>query len=372
MSISYENIACTRLDDESKASLKKLLEQAYDSENSDKRLRSLIWTCEKNPHAGNDESRYYFITANRDTLAYNGRMPVNILFKGKTIHAYFVHETLVSLDYRRKGLGIQVNKNVLRHSRGLCPGLWANEKLLPLLLKIGWTAVGELKPLRKIVRIEKIAKYKFRSRLLVYLFRSFGRIYLRMRKRKHEILSSNIRIFEITKFTDDMQQPLDNIMKNFHILAYRNPDYLNWKYIDIPYKQYKVYGVKRNGVLKGYIVLRTQVNNQKDLIIGMIVDLLCDPREEDCFFSLLMKAEEYFSNNGSDFIVCMLTYDRFRDWIRELGFYEPRVKTKDFFLLANIDQIDDKTFAKDFSNWYLTYGDSDYDMLIGELKAETG
>jgi hypothetical protein len=364
----HESISYTKLDDESKASLKRLLNQAYDVENSDKRLSSLIWTCQENPHAGENESRYYFIKANTETLAYNGRMPVNILVKGQPNHAYYVHETLVHADYRKKGLGIQVNKNVLEDSGGLCLGLWANEKLLPILLKVGWIKVGELRPLRKILRFDNVARYKFRSKPLRYLLLLLGGLYLKIQKIKRHKPLPGTRTYEITRFTEDMKQTLVDMMKEFPIIAYRSPDYLNWKYVDIPYRQYRIYGVDKNGIFKGYVVLRHQADPKSNLKKGMVVDLLCDPSEKDCFLPLLNKAEEYFSAKRTDFVVCMVTYDTFRKWLKKLGFYAPRPKIKDFYLLANIERQNDKIFLEDLSNWYLTYGDSDYDMLIGELN----
>lgn len=362
--------AYTKLDGELKDRFKKLLFHSYDIENANKRLQSLMWTCEMNPHAAKEDHRYYMIEEKDNILAYNGRMPAKVFFQGNIIEAFFVHETLVHPEYRRKGLGIEVNKNVVVDSNGLCMGLWANEKLLPLLVKIGWKEIGELRPFRKIIKIDGILKDKLKSRQIRYILTFIGNLYLKLAKQRHAYLSNSIKVFEIDRFKDDMQESLNNIIKKFSIITYRTADYFNWKYIDIPYREYKVYGVKKNKDLKGYVVLRVEKDIQKNLKKGIIVDLLCSPEEKGCFFSLVLKAKEYFIETGCDFIVCLLTFNKFSDWMRELKFSQKKLKGKSFFLLTNVDQMDDPEFAKDFRNWYITYGDSDYDMLTGTLKRE--
>jgi hypothetical protein len=347
----------------------ELLRFSYNQEESQKRLQSLLWTCNMNPHGGSEESRYFTVEDSDAILAYICRMPVTLLIKGAVDRAFFVHETLVHPNYRKKGLGIKVNKSVLENTKGLCLGLWANEKLLPILLKVGWSVVGDLKPLRKILRLDNIISYRFRSKSLGYILRFLGKIYINvMKMAKQNRTSSEVTTYEITRFSENMKQPLDEMVKKFQLIAYRDPEYLNWRYIDIPYRKYMIYAVKKHGVFKGYVALRIEVDS-KNIKKGIVVDLLCHPDENDCFVALFSKAEQYFSSSGADFIVCLSTNSIFRNWLRELGYKEAAAKVKEFFLIRNVENSSDKDVLEEFSNWYLTYGDSDYDMFIGELNA---
>ena len=366
----FQNLAYTKLDDESKDRLNELLCKAYDPENAKKRHRSVVWAGEKNPHVNDDDHRYYVIRDKNNIIAYTMRMPVEVFLKDKIVHAFFHHETLVHPEYRRKGLGIEVSRNVINDSNGLCMAPWANEKNTNLLTKIGWSEIGEIKAVKKILKIDNIIKAKVKSHRIRYVLTFVGNIYLKFGQGERFNLSNNVRIFEINKFKDGIRESLDHIIKKFKIIVYRDVDYLNWKYIDIPYREYKIYGVRLGSDFKGYVVLRVEKDIYKNLVKGIIVDLLCDPDEKDCFFSLVLKAEEYFFEEGCDFIVCLLTFDKFAEWMRKLKFFQKKLKRKSFFLLTNVDQINDTEFARDFRNWYITYGDSDYDMLTGTLKRE--
>ena len=324
------SVAYTKLDDKLKGQLRKLLYCAYDFENAHKRLQSLIWTCEKNPHAKEADYRYYMIKDRDGILAYNGRMPAKLLFKDRVIYAFFGHETLVHPEYRRKGLAIQVNRNLVSDSNGLCVGLWANKKLLPLLAKIGWKDIGELRPLKKLIRVDGIMKDRYKAPQIRSILTFVGNLYLRTRKQRHVYLSNSIGVFEINRFEDHMQEPLNDILKKFRILTYRDTEYLNWKYIDIPYRKYKVYGVEKNDHFEGYVVLRVEKGDQRNLRKGIIVDLLCDTDEKDCFASLVLKAEEYFIKEGCDFVVCLFTFHRFVKWMRKLRFFQQKSKRKSY------------------------------------------
>jgi hypothetical protein len=275
----------------------------------------------------------------------------------------------VHVDYRRKGLGIRVNEDILHDSNSLCVGLWANEKVLPLLLKIGWQPVGELIPQRKLLKIDSIANYKIKSNFVRFFAKFFGNIFLAIMNRKKPLYRNNFRIVEINKFTHDMKQPLEKLLLKYKNIAYRDPEYLNWKYVNIPYQDYKVYGIKKHGHLQGYVILRIRENQEVGIKNGLIVDLLCDPHKRDSFETLIVHAEEYFKDAGADFITCLLTHDRLRKWMKSLGYREKKVH--DFLILANADRIKNQENIKNISNWYLTYGDSDYDMLSGKLKKKS-
>jgi hypothetical protein len=356
------------LDQEQRSRLYELLEHSYSSVEATKRLDSLQYTCEKNPQASLEDARYYLIEDNGRVLAYSGRMPTNIIYQGTLVHAFFVHETLVHPDYRRKGLGIDVHQEVLKESCGLCIGLWANEKLLPLLLKTGWRAVGDQILYRKIISFSGVFKKLMRFARCNNLISTIDRLYLPLWLNSRFHPTPEVTVFRISRFEKEMDKPLLDIISQYNIITCRDSAWLNWKYVDIPYREYTVYGVKKDNIFKGYVALRLETDTDSLLRKSLIVDLLCDPGEKDCFLALISASEQFSKSDRCDYIVCFFTFQPFLEWLKELGYSAIGTKGREHFLLSNTDKIDHPEFALTFANWYLTYGDSDYDMLNGELE----
>ncbi|AFQ46127.1 GNAT family N-acetyltransferase [Desulfosporosinus meridiei] len=90
------------------------------------------------------------------------------------------------------------------------------------------------------------------------------------------------------------------VQNKYPIIGVRNANYLRWRYFDIPLRDYKVYGVRRqnSSELLGYIVGRcTEV---ADMSSGMIVDFLVDsehPAAGKCLVNSLLR---FFVDNNMD------------------------------------------------------------------------
>jgi hypothetical protein len=356
------------LNQEQKSRVFDLLLEAYEPAEAGKRLESLIWTCERNPHAHPEDTRYFVLEERDKISAYSCRMPAKIMFEGNIEDCYFAHETLVHPKTREKGMGIELNKEVVQKSKSLCVGLWANERLLSILIKMGWKEIAELHPLRKIISFSGILKKALILLRISKIIPLIDRLYVPLFPEKKDSISPDIDIFEIGRFGLEMAADLNSLCKEFTIITWRDINWLNWKYVDIPYKQYKIFGVVKNNQLKGYAVLRVEKLEKSLMRKGLIVDLLCHPEEKECFLSLIKASEKYFKQNHCDYIVGFFTYPLFLQWMKQLHYSDSRSPVREHFLLCNIDKIDHPDIVTSNNNWFLTFGDSDYDMLTGDLR----
>ena len=95
-------------------SIEKLFASKYDEIQVPKRRLVFDWIARHNP-AASDESCYLVIEDAKRIIAYQARMPVDLMIKGVKERGYFLHDTLVDMDYRKKGFGgLPLVNNLLR------------------------------------------------------------------------------------------------------------------------------------------------------------------------------------------------------------------------------------------------------------------
>jgi hypothetical protein len=144
---------------------------------------------------------------------------------------------------------------------------------------------------------------------------------------------------------------------SYGILAIRDQQHLNWRYIARPEGQYTILIGEKAGAIVGYLVLK--LRQEGDVITGLVVDGLSldDPHVDD---AMIRAAMRWFLAKHIDYMQCWaLEEDRFSRALRRCGFREyPELKPipVTYFLLS---RDVDEGFLKDPRNWHLTIGDAD-------------
>jgi hypothetical protein len=141
----------------------------------------------------------------------------------------------------------------------------------------------------------------------------------------------------------------------------RSSAFLNWRYIDNPYRKYDVFAAVSGGRLVGYLCAAVVTREDMDLSIrvGVISDFLVLPGHETAFSSLVRRAVEAWRANDADAAIA---------WVHRDGVYSraivPVLKKSGLvstwgkydipFLVRTLGREIDETSFYDVGNWHVT------------------
>jgi len=337
--------------------VKEFYERSYQGDFG-KKTEAFRWITGNNPFR--DRNNNYILIFKNDRMAgYWGLMPIRFYFLGKAIEGVFSQEALIDPYCRREGIATKLLKEI-NQSGNFMISLWHNEKVLAILKKGGWVDVGNYQPLKKIYCLENLLKLKLKNRLLREMITIFLESYYKMRGSKLKN-GSHYSIEFTRKCSNEFDHFFMKVAPKLGILSDRTAVILNWKYIDVPYKEYLFLTARKNGRISGYIVLRIEEQDCK-IRKGIIVDLLCDPDEPETLICLAKKCDEIFLENKVDFSVCLVKPNIFRDIFIKNGYFKAKSKDTDSIWIYNQHKSPNRELTKNINSWYFTYGDSDGDM----------
>jgi len=330
----------------------------FDVADVPKRKLIFDWIACNNP-AAPGEKCYLIIEDQEKIIAFEGRMPVDIMFNGNKERGYFFHDTLVHPEYRKKGMGLALVNDMKstweKETDTFAVGVWMNQFTHEILKRRGYFELNAdyyLKPINFDSAIGKIVKIKPLTKILSGFVQGLNGVYDYFTSiRKYPGIS----ISRILRFDSRFDELAEEISKKFSLIVIRHSRYLNWKYVDRPFAEYSIFSVERNGRLAGYIVLLPKKIG--DINVGIIVDILADPEDFQIIASLCRSSVSFFKQQKADFIVCVLTNRNFSSIFRRHLFFKRR-KTAPV-MIANLQKHDSQETIKNISNWFLACGDSD-------------
>jgi hypothetical protein len=170
---------------------------------------------------------------------------------------------------------------------------------------------------------------------------------------KNHAKAENLVIRTISSFDHRIDDLWNRVSKFYEIVVVRDKRYLNWRYFKKPNAKYKVLIGEENEKILGYIVLLCRA--EKNLKVGYIVDVLASSK--NTVESLISKAIECFREDNVHLIRCvMLKNSTYHRILRSYGFLP---STSIWFVARAHPSLSD-SFVRDYKNWYITIGDTDY------------
>jgi hypothetical protein len=137
----------------------------------------------------------------------------------------------------------------------------------------------------------------------------------------------------------------------YPVIGVRNRNYLTWRYLQHPTRNYTIYRAKKSEEMRGYIVLRkVELLNFNSAVI---VDLLA--LDDEILYELVEKGIEYSREEGVDLLGFMVPrlHPCYRS-MRKEGFL-PSFKTFRFMVYSHWKE----EVLFDPKGWYVTWGDTD-------------
>jgi hypothetical protein len=192
-------------------------------------------------------------------VASLGYIPTEVSLKSATVRGAWVVNWIVDPEQRRLGLGPMLMREVMRQfdiTLNVGPGADARE----LLGRMRWTDFGELP---RYVRVLNTAA-------------ASGLIGLQVECPPNvQTADRGVSVRRIERFTQSAGNLWNQFARSHVAGACRTPEYLNWRYVDHPVFEYRLFEASRNGVLTGFAVYRLEPVSEPCVTIGRIVELIC-------------------------------------------------------------------------------------------------
>ena len=161
--------------------------------------------------------------------------------------------------------------------------------------------------------------------------------------------------FDLDKDLNKYNSFLREIEKRNLLSTKRSPEFIKWRYLDIPLRKYHLYKVEEDGKIVSVIILRAK--NIKGVGCGIVVDLLSKNVNDG-----IKQIIKEFRKCKLDILVSTVPENSMESMcLSKSGFY----KAPEFLMFKKLHVIIRMHSAKlsdsvtDFKKWFLTFGDYD-------------
>jgi hypothetical protein len=306
---------------------------------------------------GPDGKAFIYIVEERDKIVgHFADIPRRFSLKGEVVLGTLSLDLMVHHDYWRKGIFATMGKygvHRVKQENGLfLTAFPIRLETIQGLKKIGWKEVVKLPVLVYPIKFSGILnRYLHFSPLGLFVggMARFFYFFLYGLKKREEMGGIEIEKagFLDEQFDDFWQKALSL----YPIMGIRNRNYLTWRYIKHPTRNYVIYRAKKNGEMKGYIVLR-----KVELLhfnSAVMVDLLA--LDEVALSALVERGIQYSQQEGVDLLGLIVPKGHlYYKILRKMGFL-PSFKNFLFMVYSHSD----REMILSRESWYVNWGDTD-------------
>jgi len=183
----------------------------------------------------------------------------------------------------------------------------------------------------------------------------FSRIFVKSLLHLHG--DKTIRIERTEKIEEEFERLWESVKNDYYAIQYRDTNFLEWRYLRSPIREYQIWSAKKDNTLVGYLV--TTLKDESRLRKGFIVDWLVSKRNNHVFEEMVRAALLWMIQCRVDVVETWLPAhekDR-RKILRKLLFLKNR-RTCGFLLGGSYSENGGHPFKMD--DFFFTMGDSDY------------
>ena len=307
------------------------------------------WKYIDNPNASGDRPLIWLCRLEGRVVAQTCLMPVSLKIGIGVCRAGWYQDFVVLPEFRGQGLGSLLVEHVTEDAKNYLDVLLVagtNKISYAIFKKSGFSDIGFV---GRNVMVARMAP----------LFRLF-RIFAKSSRQRGEV-----KITETGALGREFDDFWLSVSKSFPNIVKRDAETLKWRFIDQPWRDYRILIAESNGTLKGYAAIsqgRVFKGRLGNLRMGIVSDILFDPKEKHIGLSLLEAAVKYLSK-GCDIVRCDILCRGVEPVIRSAGFMP--IKSNNRFLAKplNEEMGYGDMIGPDKKLWHLTYGDSDLDLF---------
>src|SRR3989338_9345583 len=327
------------------------------------------WQYEKNPDNRSGVASFKILLAKDKLLGFLGMIPQPVKVFDKVYNkGGALCNLMIDESCRALGLGLFLMRSVTDEYDVLW-GTGFNPRTGPMYEKMGgWKLMGNFNHYVKVLSEKKVGDV-------------VGEKFV-VSKRTQASRSGNIVVRNYGRFGNDADRFWDEVSSRYPITVVRSSKYLNWRYNEHPFFDYKILHALDGDELRGYIVYRLEESTGSaiTLRVGHILDLIAVKGIER---DLIIETEKNLIDAGADLIdyhsTGLFHHNAFIGSGYHHGDEHPYTKIPLYFNPIDIgrgDQVknkinflvylngvpeSEKEKMSDHNNWYLTKGDGDKD-----------
>ena len=167
--------------------------------------------------------------------------------------------------------------------------------------------------------------------------------------------NTDIEVEQISSFDESIDDFWLKASELKKIMFIKDMKYLNWRYVEKPGNEYKIFLARRQRDIVGYIVI---VLERKNIIRGSIIDILTLPHEDTVARVLIARAVGYLKDRGAAMISCLMVSDSsYYRILKKFGFVHRPSDLR--FGIRIYDQTLPEDFITNPDNWHHVRGDTD-------------
>jgi len=171
------------------------------------------------------------------------------------------------------------------------------------------------------------------------------------------------RMERVERFDGRFDSFWNRIKGDYPIMIVRDSSYLNWRYVEVPHRDYVVFSLENTDTAEilGFIVLGQE---ERDFMVGQILDIVT-PRigHEKVTRALVGQALQSFIERKTALAYCMmLPHCHVFPELRRFGFRKREKEGMDL-IFGNTDEKNPRIppeLASNPENWFVCIGDSDF------------
>ncbi len=327
------------------------------------RRRRLIETM-REAMPGNDRFPLRHVIVDGDRVAGTlGYMPADFWVRGRRVPVRFTHDLLVDPDYRGAGLGKLIVQNAYAQGDFFPGGMWMTDPCRKIHVDCGFVDATPLATYNLVLDPAAfVARRGIRGgkALAGRVLLGLNRWYALARARK---MASRASLREIERFASATDSVWETLASGYGITRVRDAAYLNWKYADHPFLDYRNLLVLRNGEPAGFLIWRPAPEGTEKRAV--VADFLVAKGDAASLGPLVARAVVDAAAAGMDSLAIITTQPWAVSVLRSLGFM-PRA-ARNTWVVAGWQNVIPETWLKDTAAWHVCLGDSDGDMWTGSI-----
>lgn len=297
------------------------------------------WQWQYLDHPRTKDIQVLVAEADGKIVGFTSHFPMDVMFRGKVLQSYHGSGSMIDPTYRRQGImwGMVAKRAKLLplyYARGIAP------KMYELLMKFGYTPIY---PNNYMISIVSKPRWLLRK---IKLYSKPGQL-------RPETVEAHPEYRLLEKFGDEFDEFWNRIATKFHLIVVKDAAFMNWRYTDQPYIDYRFLYRKINDRIVSVMVLKETGH------IGKIVDIIWDPDISTEPNDSIAFAKKLFKKSGFTNLYCWGTHKSLRDALTKNGFIN--LKESPLFCVSTkhkeIDQLSDG------DKLHFVDGDGDYEFL---------
>ena len=288
-------------------------------------------------------------------------IPNRIVIDGTVYPILLSLNTLTNENYRGQGIFTKLAERLYTSNTPDFIGVYGmpnQNSYHGFIKKLNCRDFGSIPLFLRPLKPTNLVKERLHSSFLSSLARPFNLIY----KTKPVRLPANLEIVEIDYNNLDLVDEFwESIHRKYPVMIVRDADYIKWRYLDTPIRNYRVYVLLKSGSPCAYAVGR--ITDVAGMNCGMLVDLLTLPGQEYDGRYLVNKMLTYFERKNVDMAGCLMkTGTGEAALLKKCGFFVcPKfLEPQPFPMILRIFRKDIEPMKiSNFDDWFFTMGDYD-------------